>query len=292
MSAINTALNVIEWAMLAAETRKPPPQGDLQAVEQLAQPPELLCQSLGKLVALTSARLKLSQHPFGDRRALSANGLMIAAAIGVAMVPELARILLRGVSQPTRPIDWVTHHALIAPALSFLPNELGDDLKLLSPLTALLTQPVLEQTQQPFEVARQMLGHPAERELLIQSLAQPTSDMGIRRWRTEVLHRLRNSTDLAEQSSVLDIYEAMMVHHQQAAIAQVRAAYAVMTNPTAARDEYRLQDALSVAKWWEPLWAIERADLESLRKRRYLGYNYREGFSLLGLSRKLTGGVL
>ena len=82
-----------------------------------------------------------------------------------------------------------------------------------------------------------------------------------------------------------------MVYHQTEMLAQIQAALNVISNPRAAADETRLQDALSIAEWWEPLAALARTELDALRARRYLGYAYRRGIDLTRLAQRLTRGA-
>jgi len=170
-------------------------------------------------------------------------------------------------------------------ALPFLGEEIADDSRQLSPLTTVLNRPIIGQESIAVDLVLQLLKNSVAKLSLTLHLAQPTIDIQVRDWRTELLDRLR----LTEQSFVLDVYEAAMIYHQQEVINQVRTAYSIMGDPKAASDEARLRDALSVANWWKPLWAIERADINQLRARRYLSYAYREGIKLFKFSQKMLG---
>ncbi len=127
------------------------------------------------------------------------------------------------------------------------------------------------------------------RASLILHMARPEEEVDVRDWRRVLLDRLRLG-DAHERSFVLDVYEAMMIHHQEEAMARIRDARAVLTDPEASKDEKRSRDALSAAAWWGPLWAIERSDVDALRARPWLGYAYREGMALHRMSRRLIGG--
>jgi len=133
----------------------------------------------------------------------------------------------------------------------------------------------------------QLIKHPASRRWLQLNLAQPTDDPIIRHWRQDLLAQLRRTEGDKETAFVLDVYEAIAIHYSEEAFEQVRLARSVLFDPIAAADEQRLQDALSVANWWKPLWELRRSRNEALRKRIYLGYQYLEGLELYTLAQKL-----
>ncbi len=286
MSATNTALRVIEWAIMREGKGETIPQGDLADTEKLASPSPKLIQALEQLTVMTAARLRWSMPPLGDNRPIGRENLILAAALGTTN-PQLVRTMLNAVTPPSCYGDWVVRYGLITPALPSLQQEIADDCRELSPLTAILHRPTAGQETSTVSLALQLLKNPTAKLSLILHLAQPTTDIQVRSWRTELLERLR----LREQSFVLDVYEAAMIYHQQAIINQVNIAYNVLTDHQASSDEGRLRDALSVANWWQPLWAIERAEIDKLRARRYLSYAYREGIKLFNLSQKMSGGV-
>jgi hypothetical protein len=290
MSATNTSLRVIEWATQSLEGLGFPPQGDVCEAEALAHPSVELIQVLGQLTALTSARLRLIS-PVKDDCFVGTGTIIMAASIGIMNIPNISRTLLQAVPVAKTLIEWVARYGLLAPAQKFLPEDIKDDYRQLSPLTSLLDRPVLGQETAAISYAQQFIDYPDARLALTLHVASPTDDTKIRDWRTELLSSLRLGTK-DEQKFVLDVYEAMMIHHQQEAIAQAHAAYAVLTDPVVARDEAQLKDALSIADNWKPLWAIERENLDALRARRYLSYAYREGIKLFNLSRRLRGGTL
>lgn len=288
MSAIDTVRRVIEWA-INRETTTRPPRGDVRAVEQLAHPPAELCRALGQLTALTSARLRFGMPPAGDNSSVELENLIIAAAIGVSGIAELARFLFQAVEFSQSPINWVARHGIIAPALSFLPDTVAQDCRIVSPITALLDKPATGQDNEVVEAARKLLNHRVERLSLTLHLAKPVSNPEVRTWRYTLLDHFRVGTYL-EKTFVLDVYEAMMIHHEQETLQQVRSAYSVLTDPKASANTEQLNNALSAASWWGPLWAIERADVDALRSRLYLGYTYRQGLKLFRLSSRLKRG--
>lgn len=292
MSAIDTAQRVLAWATLADERSRRPPQGDVFATEQLAQPPAAVRTALAQLTAVTLARLRFNNPPLGDSRAVTLGGAVLAAAIGVAgIAPEVARRLLGAMPPVGGALDWVARHGVVAPALTMLPPAMAEDCRQHSPLTALYERPAPGQEGAALALMSQLLAHPVERAAFTLHLAQPTADPTVRRWRTELLNRLRLGNE-GEARFVLDVYETLLIHYPTTAQDQVKAARAVLSDPAAASQEPRLQDALSVARWWGPLWALERSHPDSLRGRWYLGHDYREGLKLFRLAQRLTGEAL
>ncbi|MEM7578398.1 MAG: hypothetical protein AAF316_00855 [Cyanobacteria bacterium P01_A01_bin.80] len=288
MSATDTALQVINWAMTAQGTLGTPPKGDLSEPEKLAHPSAKIIQALKQLATVTTAQLKWGTPPLGDNRPISADNIIIAAALGTAN-PQLARTLLKAVSATSCPGDLVTRHGLITPALPFLQDAIADDCRMLSPLTAAFNRPVVgQETQIVNFVSTKLLSNSLAKLSLTLHFAKPTTDIKVRDWRSDLLERLRLGKP-EEQSFMIDVYEAGMIYHQQETLNQIKDAYAVITNPQKASDEELLRDALSVANWWKPLWSVERVNLDQLRQRRYLNYAYREGIKLFNLSQKMLG---
>ncbi|MBO3459560.1 hypothetical protein G7B40_033305 [Aetokthonos hydrillicola Thurmond2011] len=284
MSASETVLQVIEWAMMSHEARVAPPQGDLSAVEKLNCPSANLVQAIAQLTSVTAARLRWEMPPLGDNSPIGVSNFFMAAALGTAN-PQLARTLLKTIPPSSCSGDWVTRYGLLTPALPFLGEDIADDCRQLSPLTTVLHRPIRGQESVAVNLVLQLLQNSTTKLSLTLHLAQPTIDIQVRNWRTELLDRLR----LTQQNFVLDVYEAAMIYHEQEVIHQVKTAYSVMSDRQAASDEERLRDALSIANWWKPLWTIERSDIDQLRARRYLGYAYREGIKLYKFSQKMLG---
>ncbi len=287
MSAADTALRVVRWA--AAEGRPGPlPRGDYMAPEELLAPGDELRDALGELAAVTAARLRLGHPPLGDNGALGLDSLVLAFALGSAYQPALAAALLATLERPMNAWEWVARHGLVAPALPNLPPAMAEECRDVSPLTALLERPAGRQDTAALEVAERLRRHPMGRQALQLHLARPTGESAVRRWRTRLLETLRAAGDDG-RDFVLEVYEAAMVHHQDETLDQARRAREVFLDPIAAQDSDRLDDATSAADWWGPLWAVERSDLGALRRRRYLGYAYREGLRVYTHGRKLRG---
>ncbi len=292
MSAAVTALRVVRWA--AVEGRPGPlPRGDYMAPEELLAPGDELRDALGELAAVTAARLRLGHPPLGDNGALDLDSLVLAFALGSAHQPALAAALLGTLDRPANAWEWVARHGLVSPALRYLPETrlppaMADECRGVSPLTALLERPAGRQDTAALEAAERLRRHPVGRQALQLHLARPTGDPAVRRWRTRLLETLRAAGDDG-RDFVLEVYEAAMVHHQDETLDQARRAREVFLDPIAAQDSDRLDDAISAADWWGPLWAVERSDLGALRRRRYLGYAYREGLRVYTHGRKLRG---
>jgi hypothetical protein len=296
VSAIDTVERVLRWAASPEATRLPPPIGHIIGIRRLAKPPESLCAALAALSAQTAAQLHLPAAVCGDRAPIGVGGLVMAAAIGSTQMPQLARGVLGAVDYATTPCEWVARHAVLAPALRFLPPDVADDCRGLSPFTALLDRPAPGGEANAMQVLHAIVDYQAprntpERAALVLHFAGPVSDPGVRNWHTDILARFRTGGDL-QQRFVLDVYEATMVHHLDEALTQIRAARRILCDPVAAADEDLLANSLSLAEWWGPLAALGRTHLTMLRKRRYLGYEYRQGVALFRLARRLTGGAV
>lgn len=290
MSATDTALRVVGWALTGAVGA--PPRGDLLDAQALIRPSAALRTALGQLAAVTAARLRLAGLALGE---LSAGDAVLAAALGALQLPAAANALLQAVPPARGAGQWIARHGLAGPALAHLTGQdaaMADLYELClraSPYTALLAAPPEQQRDDLVQFAASLLDQTASRRLLQLALAEPVSDLAIRRWRGEVLERLRLVGD-AGAAFVLDVYEAMLIYYAEPALAQARQARAAILNARAV-EESRLRDALTVADWWGPLWALQRSRPEALRARRYLSYDYREGLALYRLAQRLGAGM-
>jgi hypothetical protein len=286
MSSTESALRVLDWAL---EGEGPPPRGDPHAPEALVRPPAPLRAALGQLAAVTAARLRLGAPPLGDDRPLGAGGALMAAALALREIPGLAPLLLSVVPPADTPADWLARHGLVEPALPHL--HPGEDAywRQVSPLTALLDHPTESESgwldAEALAVAVRLGARPDGRRALLMRLAEPTTSVPVRRWRGELLGRLRHG----DPDFVLDVYEAAMVYHKEETLAQVRLARRVLSRPIGTAEE-ALQGAVATADWWGALWDVERENLDALRARRHLGYAYREGVTLFNLVRKRPRG--
>ncbi|MCP4654566.1 MAG: hypothetical protein GY856_04000, partial [bacterium] len=136
MSAADTALRVVRWALVAAPG-VPPPHGLPLAPETLQQPPAELREALAELAAVTSARLRLGNPPLDEDRAPGLDALVLALAIATTQLPGgFSEALLGGLPPTGNAWEWVVRHALTLPALPYLHPDLADELRARSPLTA------------------------------------------------------------------------------------------------------------------------------------------------------------
>ncbi len=293
MSAVDTCQRVLTWAVDPRDTS--PPLGSVFGIEQLLCPPPTLTRGLGRLCAAVAARLRLPSTPGGDQEALTGDGLLIALAVGVAHIPQVAQALLSTVPPATRPRQWVVRHGLVASALRHLDGDLAHDFRSISPLTQLLAFPGTVDAE-AMAVAQCFLARrngsrqpawPAENACLVAHLAEPTPSPQVRCWRASLLDRLR----FKYAEAVVSVYETMMTRHHDACLAQVLQAHAVLSDALAMSNESRLADAAATAALWGPLAHFEREHLDVLRARRHLGYDYRQGLALHHLAKRLAKGT-
>jgi hypothetical protein len=287
MSAIDTAIRVVEWAIAGSG---PPPRGDLVDTEGLGRLDDRITRALGNLASITAGRLRLRVPPLGDRGPVGPGASLLAAALGVAHVPELARFLLQAVPQPLGEADRVARHGIADRALAYLAPPIEDEFRLKSVLTAVLDRPAGEQRGEAIAYASRLIQRLDGRLLLERALARPTLSPEVRRWRRDLLGVLRLEDD-GGQDFVLDVYEAALIDHRQESLDQVSEAQGVLDDPEASADSHRLDEALSIAGWWEPLSAVELSDSGALRDRRYLDTCYRTGINLYRATEKLTRGL-
>lgn len=284
MSATNTASDVIRWALSGLSTSKAPPQGSLNQIEVLSQPSLELCQLLATLAVVTAARLRLNY----SNVPLSGDSIAIAISIGSSNTPALARRLLKLIPEtPQAQLDAIVRYGLIAPALPFFSEEVADEYRQISPLTEVLERPGPGREGQALTYLQQLLGAPDSRATSVQHFAEPVQDRKLRDWRQTAMSRLWRGTQ-NERAFVLDIYETATIYYQDKMEQQIRLARTTLRNQ-AACDDQQLRQAISIANWWQPLWAIAREDNDALRTRRALGYGYDKGIALFKDAQKLTG---
>jgi hypothetical protein len=122
MSATATAIRVLDWA---AGGSGPPPIGDLKDPPGLLGPAPGLARAMGRLCALTCARLRWGAPPLGDERPLQLGSALLAAALGAAPQDQGDAVsLLDAVLPAVTPADWALRHGLVGTALPFLPTVL------------------------------------------------------------------------------------------------------------------------------------------------------------------------
>lgn len=289
MTAVETAQQILAWS---AGGTGPIPGGDLRFAEELAVPPEPVRDAARNVATVTAARLRLGTPPLGDVRPMGVGVVLLAAACGAADHEQikLARYLLDAVPVSDVATDCLARYGLLATAEKCLPDALAEECRLLSPLTMVLQCPLKSQVSKTIAFSRRMLGQPDGRALLLFHFACPANNLCVRQWRTDFLERLRTG-DAEDQRFVLDVYESAMIHHREQVMRQIRVCRAVVLGQLASRDKQLLEEALSVADWWGPLWNLHRENPDALRRRPYLHYDFLEGLKLYRLRQLMMGGA-
>lgn len=273
MSAIETALQVLEWA---SEPEGPPPLAGLEAVDKLLAPDAAALARLGQFAAQAAAKLGVPAPPWDDPEPPGPAGLLLAAAIGAARHPAAVE-LARCADPPRNAWDQVARHALVRAALAHVPPLLGEALLAAAPLTCLWLVPPPGQENHALQLAEQLLAHPAGRRLLAHHYAEPTRAAPWLAWRGSLLDRLR--ADPAFRAFVLDVYETAFALHRPAWQGLTSEAWALLDGGELTEDGYRFVAA--VADWWQPLRALYRAEPARLRERTYLDFElYLQGIRL------------
>ncbi|MCP4697647.1 MAG: hypothetical protein GY862_12465 [Gammaproteobacteria bacterium] len=299
MSATETAIQTINWALAGSG---PPPRGDLwnpKALLATATTPALR-EALQKLAVVTAAKLDFGIVSSKNPESLGTGGALLAAALGALHILEDAQALLGAIDhQDCSPPELAVRHALVAKVLPFLPGKQSDVLGHFrgeclkkSPLTAVLTRPLPSQENEMIAFIYKLLSSSAGLRFLQLAWAAPVSDPDIRNWRIEMLSHLRQTEEDHHVAFVIDVYEAHLIYYEKETLEEIKKARAVILNPLAARDDAKLQEALSIARWWRPLWEVRRSRNDELRKRIYLGYEYLKGLELCSLARQFTGDML
>ena len=286
---MSMVLEVLEWAR---DPAGPPPGGPLDGIDLTLDSLAACNTALAQLMTRFVARHHLDAPPFGEAELDSSGPLMLARILGIVWEPRAARIVLSWANLPdaATPLEALARHVLVGPALPFLPEALADDLRVASPLTALLDRPAARRTHAAMSLALELLVLADARCFLVRTLAQPSSDRAVRSWRADLMEGLRGHSPESARA-VLDIYETAMVHHRDEALNQVRQAFAVLSDQHALDDRRRLENTLALGDWWGPLAALARADNEALRERLYLGYDFPQGLELHRAVNRLRGAL-
>ncbi|MGO8673141.1 MAG: hypothetical protein ACLQVD_17510 [Capsulimonadaceae bacterium] len=301
MSAMDTAIRVIRWAYgtspqpspwkgEGARESMPPPQGDIMGIDGLTRPTTEARECLGNLAALTAARLRMGPGAGEAAESVDAGLLVLAVAIGVSAHPKLVKALRGAIPDPLHSpwIDWVTRHGLVSPALRYTSQDVADELRSVSPLTCLLDRPGPGDEPMAWKTLEKAMANPKHRAAITVLLAIPDADPAVRGWRSRMLDRLRTGDDRA-RAFVLDVYETALVSYRDPIATQIREARTALFGGSAGLEASEIAGALTVAEWWGPLWRLCREDIDSLRQRYYLGYDYLDGIKLYQRSRNLTG---
>jgi hypothetical protein len=246
MTAESTALRIVRWA--AGDMSQMLPEGDLAEAVGLAEPDPATLLWIGRLAAITAARLRLDPPPLGDAGPPGRLALVLAAAIGARNSGDRAGTLLQAVRRPQRPADLLAHHGLVAPAAARLP-ALADRLRDLSPLTGVLTRPGPATASACESLLERLRADPSARAMLIRVFATPPESAPETLWRGESLTFLRHE----DPGFVLDVYRAALRHHRREHEIRARAAW----RHVLAGEGWR--DAAPTAYWWRALAELEAA---------------------------------
>lgn len=290
----------MRWNQTAAVVRKvlvwalapmgPPPAGMLMELEVLRQPPAELWELLQRLTMVQCARLRWTSPPLGDARPITQDVLLLAAAIGGRSNETQARQLVALVERPQGFAELTLRHALAGPALPYLPQALADEVRHLSPLSALLSYASDSQESAQLQLCRTLMSHRPGWSTLVQVFAEPSNDTSVLRFRRRLMERLRH--DELGQKFVLDVYETAMTLHREAYLAQLETSREQLVSQAELEDDQALQRILAVAGWWKPLAMLDRSHRDALRRRRALDRAYLRGIGFYRMACKLAGGSL
>lgn len=251
MTAEDTARQVVRWA--AGDVTRPLPEGDLTGATGLAEPDAETCHAVGRLVAVTAARLRLDHPPLGDDRPPGLSALLLAAAAGAHRAGDKVALLLRAVRRPSRMADHLAHHGIVAPVAARLP-ALRDQLYALSPLTGVLDAPGPGGTAPCESLLDRLRDDRSARHLLITRFALPPESARQARWRGACLSHLRHE----DRDLVIEVYRTALGQHRPRHEAGARRAWRQVLD-----GDHRA--AAPVATWWRALAEIEDAEPDLVR---------------------------
>lgn len=279
--------DVLRWAFSPVG---PPPSGSLLDLQELLHPSAELLALLQRLTVVQCARLRWTSPPLGDRRPISQDALLLAAAMGVRNNGTQAAQLIAAIERPMGLAELTLRHGLVGPALPFLSQALADQLRRASPLSALLSHAVENQDSVQLQLCKTVMAHRSGWSTLVQALAEPSTDASVLRFRRRLMDRLR--LDETGRRFVLDVYETALVLHREAHLSQVESSRELLNSVAAMDEAQTLHRVLAVAGWWQPLAMLDRSHREALRGRRALDRVYLRGIGLYREAIFLTGGSL
>lgn len=247
MTAEDTARRTLSWAMSDMTTAIP--EGDLADAVGLAEPGRDALRLVGRLAAITSARLRLSAPLFGDRRPAGIGAVPLAAAVGGLRHGDRARLLLRAVRPAARAADLLAYHGVVAPVVGRFP-DLGDRLRDVSPLTGVLDRPSTRTVAKCESLLDRLRADPAARAVLVARFARPPDTPEQARWRGECLAYTRHD----DPDFVVEVYESAFLHYAQEHHAMVRTAWRHVLGRGGSAER-----VLPTATWWRALAELEAA---------------------------------
>lgn len=256
MSATDTSLRVLEWTTSDRAGR--PPRGDLGAPAELARPGPDVLASIGRLVAVTSAKLRLSGPPLGDARPAGVGAALLCAAVGGRQRRSVAVRLAEAVPMPRSGADLVAHYGVSVRCAGALDAGLRELVLARSPLHALFEVPSPTEEHEVEAVLDLAIDDPPARRAAVLRLADVPATPAQGRWRGELFERFR----FRDRAFVLDVYEAAMTYYGDAHRARLREA-----------EEDGGELLVATVRWWQALASIERAHRRDLRARpAFTGY--------------------
>lgn len=291
MKVSSVLLSVFEWAIQHPDGRIPPPIADLSALQGLLESQVAYEQVLQQTCQITAARLQLGALPLIAVSPLTVDNVFVGAAVLMLNNGESASLLLRNAREPYGWSDYLVRHGLIAPTRQFIADKsLEMEFLSQSPLTTLLSCPPPDQTQlanRARQLAHDLLAHPLGYQCLMRVFAAPVEVPAVRRWRAQLMEQFVRLGSDNQKRFVLDVYEAAMVLHYDEVMAQVEEAYSIILDLHRLRETSNLEQCISTAHWWKPLFLYIRSNINAAAERPYLGYGYRRGLKLYSLASKL-----
>lgn len=286
MNTPNTALAVLEWALAP---NGPPPRNHALNLAELAAPQHgpaldaLTARLLNRDAA--AAQLVATQPEPGGFAPLLA-----AAAVALRDTETLSEHLLALAETLTLSLaDQLLIAELLGQARGHLDEALGDGLTRLCPLAGLLWQPSAGGQAAARALARRLLARPAGQTYLCHALARPAAVPAVLHWRADLMARWRLG-DAAQTRFVVDLYACALQWHRPALLAVCQRAAAVLQRPIGATAA-QIELALAWAAWFTPLWHLQRARPELLRKNRQVDYAYLSCLRLVHTVQALPGGL-
>ncbi|MCP4363865.1 MAG: hypothetical protein GY800_00980 [Planctomycetes bacterium] len=261
MNAADTAFAVLRWSMFP---EGPPPCGSLSELEALMQSGADIEKILASAAAVALARLGLGSSN-ADEKPVSYNVVLFAAAVGAASTPAAAE-LLRLCRPPRTRSELSLHHALLHPALSYLPAAFIEQALLVSPLTGLLLVPPRGEEDSAIQLCEQLINRADSRRLLAWHFAAPGANGDRLAWRARIMETLR--LEEQHQPFVLDIYEAAVALHASGWKKSIHTALGILSSSDP--EPKSLDLAMATGRWWWPFASIYRSDHNAIRERRYL----------------------
>lgn len=286
-------LGTLAYLKWAKDPSGVPPHTAAEGLRTLLAPSEALMAEARRLARVQAAKLLLDDPPLGEAKDILAASTWLASAIGLRTKPRLAAMVLAHCPTPRGSFDLLLRHAIVAPALTHLAaDEFTGLLRRLSPWSSLLTWPEAGEEETLFLFVRFLItradGHRALRAAFAAPLPLTQSAQSLA-WRTQVLDRLRQDAR-GGRDFVLEVYECTSLHHRTSFARQLDVARTVLSSGGESKGQFEW--ALAFARFWGPLVAIRRADLDAVRSRTALDVHWViEVGRLFSLAERLTGSV-